>query len=81
MFLSKLGYSELVQRIFEKMTFFLWTPYDTICKGLRGCMALTTLRCYGDASSPEQRSALRAIHPLNNPNIISACPGDRRPSI
>ena len=26
MFLSKLGYSELVQRIFEKMTFFLVDP-------------------------------------------------------
>ena len=26
MFLSKLGYSELVQRLFEKMTFFLVDP-------------------------------------------------------
>ena len=26
MFLSKLGYSELVQRVFEKMTFFLVDP-------------------------------------------------------
>ena len=26
MFLSKLGYSELVQRLFEKMTFFLMDP-------------------------------------------------------
>jgi hypothetical protein len=32
-----------------------------------GCMALITLRCYGDASSPEQRSALRAIHPPQHP--------------
>jgi hypothetical protein len=54
---------------------------DTIFKGLRGCMALITLRCYGDASSPEQRSALRAMHPLNTPIIISACSGDCRPSI
>jgi hypothetical protein len=56
---------------------------DTIFKGLRGCMcmALITLRCYGDASSPEQRSALRDIHPLNTPNIISACSGYHRPSI
>jgi hypothetical protein len=54
---------------------------DTIFKGLRGCMALITLRCYGDASSPEQRSSLRAIQPLNTPNVISACSGDHRPSI
>jgi hypothetical protein len=27
MFLSKLGYSELVQRLFEKMTFFLVDTY------------------------------------------------------
>ena len=33
-------------------------------------MALNTLRCYGDASPPEQRSAMRAINPLNTPNII-----------
>jgi hypothetical protein len=30
-------------------------------------MALKTLRCCGDASSPEQRSALRAINTLNLP--------------
>jgi len=54
---------------------------ETIFKGLRGCMALIILRCYGDASFLEQRSALRAIHPLNTPNIISACSGDRHPSI
>jgi hypothetical protein len=28
-------------------------------------MALKTLRCCGDSSSPEQRSALRAINTLN----------------
>jgi hypothetical protein len=28
MFLSKLGYSELVQRIFEKITFFRVDPLD-----------------------------------------------------
>ena len=33
-------------------------------------MALNRLRCYGDASPPEQRSAMRAINPLNTPNII-----------
>jgi len=34
-----------------------WQPpelADTIFKGLRGCMALITLRCNGDASSSEQ---------------------------
>jgi hypothetical protein len=30
-------------------------------------MALKTLRCCGDLSSPEQRSALRAINTLNPP--------------
>jgi hypothetical protein len=30
-------------------------------------MALKTLRCCGNASSPEQRSALRAINTLNPP--------------
>jgi hypothetical protein len=30
-------------------------------------MALKILRCYGDASSLEQRSALRAIHTLTPP--------------
>jgi hypothetical protein len=30
-------------------------------------MAIKTLRCYGDSSSPEQRSALRAINTLNSP--------------
>ena len=43
---------------------------DTIFKRLRGCMALITFRCYGNASSPEQRSALRAIHPLNTHYIL-----------
>jgi hypothetical protein len=57
----------------SKQIFFL--------KGLRGCMALNTLQCYGDASSPEQRSTLRAIHPLNTPKIISDCSGGRCPSI
>ena len=28
MFLSKLGYSELIQRLFEKMAFFLVDPLD-----------------------------------------------------
>jgi hypothetical protein len=30
-------------------------------------MALKTLRCCGNSSSPEQRSALRAINTLNPP--------------
>jgi hypothetical protein len=30
-------------------------------------MALKTLRCCGDSSSPEQRSTLRAINTLNPP--------------
>jgi hypothetical protein len=34
---------------------------------LRVFMALKTLRCCGDSSSPEQRSALRAINTLNPP--------------
>ncbi len=34
---------------------------------LRVCMALKTLQSCGDASLPEQRSALRAIHTLNPP--------------
>ncbi len=32
MFLSEMGYSELVQRLFEKMTFFL---VDLLPKGIR----------------------------------------------
>jgi len=38
--LSKLGYSELVQRLFEKMTFFLMAPLsisDDMAKMQRGC--------------------------------------------
>ncbi len=54
---------------------------DTILKRLRGCMALITLQCYSDETSPEQMSALRATHPLNTPNIKSACLGGRRQSI
>jgi hypothetical protein len=34
---------------------------------LRVFMALKTLRCCGDSSLPEQRSALRAINTLNPP--------------
>ena len=30
MFLSELGYSELVQRLFEKMTFFLVDPLEVL---------------------------------------------------
>ena len=33
MFLSKLGYSELVQRLFEKMTFFLVATLKTMDAG------------------------------------------------
>ena len=61
-----------------------WRPpeqADLFFKGLRGCTALKTLWCYGDASSPKQRSTLRAKHPLNTPKIISTCSGDSHPSI
>jgi hypothetical protein len=48
---------------------------------LRGCMTLKTFQCCGDASSPEQKSALRAIHPLTPPKIIIACSGFFQPSV
>ena len=38
-------------------------------------MALKTLRCCGDASSPEQRSALRAIHPITSPKLYPLARG------
>ena len=43
---------------------------DIFFKGLRGCMALSTLRCYDDASSPEQSKErieghTPPQHPLN----------------
>ncbi len=41
MFLSKLGYSELVQRLFEKMTFSLVDPL--LLSQLRGPSTLGTL--------------------------------------
>jgi hypothetical protein len=40
---------------------------DVIFGLLRVCMALKTLQCCGNASLPEQRSALRAIHTLYPP--------------
>ncbi len=44
-------------------------PRKRICFlfGLKGCMALKMLLCCGDASSPEQRSALKAIDTLTPP--------------
>jgi hypothetical protein len=48
---------------------------------LRVCVALKTLRCCGDSSSPEQRSTLRGIHTLNPPKTTSAISGGCRPSI
>ncbi len=48
---------------------------------LRVCMALKTLRCCGDASLPEQRSTLRAIHTLDPPKNTSASLGGCHPSI
>ena len=42
----------------SKRICFLW--------GVIGCMALKTLRCCGGASSPEQGSVLRGIHPTNS---------------
>ena len=44
-------------------------------------MALKTVRCCNNASLPEQRSALRAIHPLTPPKIITACSGGCCPSV
>ena len=44
--------------ILSKRICFLW--------GVTGCMTLKTLRCCGGASSPEQGSVLRAIHPINS---------------
>ena len=52
-----------------------------ILGGLRGCIALKTLQCWGNASLPEQRSILRATHHLNPPPNISACLGGCRPSV
>ena len=42
---------------------------SSFLKGLRGCIALITLQSYGGASLPEQRSTLRAIHPLNGGSL------------
>ena len=42
----------------SKRICFLW--------GAIGFMALKTLRCCGGASSPEQGSVLRGIHPTNS---------------
>ncbi len=47
---------------------------------LRVFMALKTLRCCGDSSLPEQRSALRAINTLNPTNNTSASSGGYCPS-
>jgi hypothetical protein len=50
--------------------------------GLRVCMALKALLCFGGDDSPQHRSVLRAIHtPSTAPKIISACSGGCRPSI
>jgi hypothetical protein len=38
-------------------------------------MALKTLQCCGDASSPKQRSTLRGVHTLNPPKTTSAILG------
>jgi hypothetical protein len=49
---------------------------------LRVCMALKTLRCCGNASSREQKSALSTIHTLNPPpQNTSASLEGCRPSI
>ena len=40
---------------------------EIIFRRLRGCVALKTLQCCGDASMPGQRSALRAMHPRTPP--------------
>ncbi len=53
------------------INFALWatTPRARGCNfwGVRGCMAHKTLWCCGNASLPEQRSALRDIYPLYSP--------------
>ena len=48
---------------------------------LSGCMALKTLKCCGNASLPEQRSALMDIHHLTPPKIKTACLGGCPPSV
>ena len=65
-----------------------WQPpgqVDIIWRGMRGCMALKILQCCGDASSLEQRSALRDIYPLTLSSvpsqIIFVCTGSCRPSL
>jgi hypothetical protein len=40
---------------------------DVIFAAVEVCMALKTLQCCGDASLPEQRSALKAVNTLNPP--------------
>jgi len=63
MFLSKLGYSELVQRLFEKMTFSLVDPLLVGCHGnvpSKNCAGAThasTWRC--KQLSLEDHCALR----------------------
>ena len=54
MFLSKLGYSELIQRLFEKMAFFLVDPLPTILGSTKVPLLSTT-----------SRTELR-IHPIGN---------------
>jgi hypothetical protein len=44
-------------------------------------MAPQTLRCCGDSSLPEQRSALRSINTLDPPQNTSESLGGYRPSI
>ena len=48
MFLSKLGYSELVQRLFEKMTFFRVDP-------------LTKTRAKDDATRRDERGGVLSL--------------------
>jgi len=65
MFLSKLGYSELVQRLFEKMTFFLVDPLrmDSILFFILSCliflpklMAMAAARKQADNSNSKNNS-------------------------
>jgi hypothetical protein len=47
-----------------------------ILGGVRGCMAIeVVLLCSGDDASPQHRSVLRALHPLNLCKNICTCSG------
>ena len=59
-----------------------WPPKQAviILGGVRGYTAIKALLCSGDDASPQHRSVLRAIHPLNLQKIICKCSGGLPPS-